>query len=136
MKMRMIPALAFALLAAACSQPEGERFTVGDEATEAGSRLAPEVQTPIDLGNQAYRAKEYEAALEHYQEATRMAPEEATGWFGVAMAAEALGNDEMATSARAQIGRLAPDLSVSGHTQATDNGHPDVASHPPMGSHP
>lgn len=136
MNTRLVPLLVLALGAAACGgQPAAERVTVGEPAAQPASRLSPELQEPIDNGNAAYRARDYEAALRHYQAATLAAPEEATGWFGVAMAAEALGDAETAGAARAEIARLAPDLSVAGHTQATDSGHPGTA-HPPIDGAP
>jgi predicted Zn-dependent protease len=137
MKTRLVPLLVLALIAAGCdNQPEVERVTIGDATEEPTSRLAPELQAPIDAGNAAYRARDYEAALRHYQDATRAAPGEATGWFGVAMAAEALGDAATAEQARAEIAKLAPDLSVAGHTQATDNGHPTTDGAPPIPGHP
>jgi Flp pilus assembly protein TadD len=128
MKIRITALIAVGLLAAGCndgSQSEA-RMTIGDSDPGA-SRLAAEVREPIDNGNAAYRAKDYEAALAHYRLAAERAPEEPTTWFGVAMAAEALGEQAVADSARVRIEQLAPELNVVGHTEATAGGHPGGA---------
>lgn len=127
MNTRFAPLLVLALLAAGCNNEgaEAARTTVGqDTAQQPVSSLAAEVQEPIDAGNQAYRDRDFAAALAHYQTATQRAPDEPTAWFGVAMAADAMGNRALADSARVRIETLAPELSTRGHTEATDTGHP------------
>jgi tetratricopeptide (TPR) repeat protein len=126
MRTRFASALVLALSVAACGTQtdEANRTTLGGEPAQQGGGLPAEIQAPIDSGNVAYRARDYEAALRHYQVATSRSENEPTAWFGVAMAAEAMGNRALADSARSRINRLAPDLNVSGHTDASDTGHP------------
>jgi Flp pilus assembly protein TadD len=126
MKIRFAPLAVLALLAVGCAnEGDAARTTVGQEmGEEPRSTLAADVQAPIDAGNQAYRNRDFAEALAHYRTATERAPNEATAWFGVAMAADAMGNRELADSARVRIEALAPELNVAGHTEATPNGHP------------
>lgn len=126
MRNRIFPLLAAALLAAGC-QSQGTpaaRMTIGAADAEPASGLPAELQAQIDSGNAAYRAKDYEAALRHYREAARRDPDEPTTWFGVAMAAGALGDEALADSARQRVQQLAPHLSPASHTDATAAGHP------------
>jgi tetratricopeptide (TPR) repeat protein len=125
MKIRIAALVAAALFVGACDDgsKNAERMTIA-EAGAGEDRLPAEVREPIDMGNAAYRAKDFETALAYYRQAADRAPDEPTTWFGVAMAAEALGNQPLADSARARIDLLAPDLNVAGHTEATSGGHP------------
>jgi tetratricopeptide (TPR) repeat protein len=90
----------------------------------AGRRVPGDVRARIEHGNAAYRAGDYPAALAHYREATRLEPDEATGWYGVVMAADALGNARLAAEARERVRALNPALDVGGH--------PAPGSHPPV----
>lgn len=53
----------------------------------------------LDSGSAAFRANDFEAALRHYTRVTEIEPNIAAGWFGVYMAADALGDDELAREA-------------------------------------
>ena len=53
----------------------------------------------MDSGTSAFRADDIEAALQHYTRVTEIAPDIGAGWFGVYMAAEALGDAEGAAAA-------------------------------------
>jgi hypothetical protein len=123
MNRRYAPFLVLALTVAACGGEETARTTIGQDAERSGG-LRAELQAPIDSGNVAFRARDYDAALRHYREATVRAPEEPTGWFGVVMAADALGDSALADSARARIVQIAPELNPTSHTP---DGHPDTA---------
>jgi tetratricopeptide (TPR) repeat protein len=122
MNVRILPLLALAALVAACGGEPASRTTIGAEEDRTGG-LPAELQTPIDSGNIAFRARDYETALRHYRQAASLAPDEPTGWFGVVMAADAMGNRELADSARARIDRIAPELNPGSHTSA---GHPET----------
>lgn len=127
-----LPALAIALALGACGGGEPERQPLNEavaaqekaaaQAPPAGEapRLPPEVQMHIDSGNIAYRAKDYRAALRHYQEAARRGPDEAAPWFGVSMAATALGDRATADSAQARVRALSPGMQVDPHPGGTD----------------
>jgi Flp pilus assembly protein TadD len=123
--------LALLVLAGACGNEEAQRFTL-NAAGEDQSRLAAEVQGPIDNGNAAFRARDYEAALAYYRQAAELAPEEATAWFGISMAAEALGDQALADTARAQINRLAPELMAEPHTSGATGGSPPSGMNHPV----
>jgi hypothetical protein len=115
--------IVLALTLSACGGEEGIRTTIGGEEQVSGG-LPAELQASIDEGNAAFRARDFDAALEHYRAATVRAPDEPTGWFGIVMAADALGNAVLADSARARIGQIAPELNPTSHTPS---GHPDTA---------
>jgi hypothetical protein len=106
MNRRYAPFLVLALTVAACGGEETARTTIGQDAERSGG-LRAELQAPIDSGNVAFRARE-----------------EPTGWFGVVMAADALGDSALADSARARIAQIAPELNPTSHTP---DGHPDTA---------
>ncbi|HEX5727732.1 MAG TPA: tetratricopeptide repeat protein [Longimicrobiaceae bacterium] len=108
------------LLLAACGRSEPPRRTLGAHAEEAeAGRLAPAVQAQVDSGNLAYRAGDYAAAMRHYREAVRRAPDQAVPWFGVAMAAEKLGDRAAADSARARVRALSPQMQDDAHHPGT-----------------
>jgi len=123
--------LLISLSLAACGggTPEEERRPLGEvqQAPAAGpgavsdggearaSLLPPEAQMHLDSGNAAYRAKDFRGALAHYREAARMEPDQPATWFGVGMAANALGDKAMADSAKAQVERLSPAMQEGAH---------------------
>jgi tetratricopeptide (TPR) repeat protein len=82
------------------------------EVNEARAALSDEALAQLDSGNVAYGARALDEALRHYLQVTELAPDQASGWFGVYMAHDALGNTEAADSALARAGELAPDAEV------------------------
>lgn len=76
----------------------------------------PAVRAQLDSGNAAYSSARYEEALRHYREAARAAPGIAASWFGIQMAAGALGNRALADSARERIDALAPGALPQAHS--------------------
>ena len=66
----------------------------------------------LDSGNLAFRGKDYEVALTHYRSATELMPDNAAAWFGITMAAEALGRPEVADSGIERARALAPGASL------------------------
>ncbi|MEJ2539228.1 MAG: tetratricopeptide repeat protein [Gemmatimonadota bacterium] len=99
-----------ALSATACL-PDDQRTDSLDPST-AGQELSAEAMAQVDSGNVAYREGEYQAALAHYMRVTEMAPDNATGWFGLYMAHEALGNTAAADSAIAEARKRNPGASL------------------------
>jgi tetratricopeptide (TPR) repeat protein len=131
---RCIPLLLAAALVGAACQDQSEaanRVTLGEPQGEYGGGLPAELQAHIDDGNAAYRARDYEAALVHYQAAAEKDPSQPTAWFGVAMAASALGDEERAEQARQRVQQLDPDLGASSHSAPAEaHGAPMVKPHP------
>jgi tetratricopeptide (TPR) repeat protein len=127
MRTRILIALCAVAVGAAC-QSDGEaanRTTLGGATGDAmGSGLPAALQAHIDEGNAAYRAKDYESALEYYQLAADMDPHQPTAWFGVAMAASALGDDERAEAARERVKQLDPALGGADHSEVVQKPHP------------
>jgi tetratricopeptide (TPR) repeat protein len=121
-------ALLVPLLLAACDRPDDQRTgTIGErEVREARAQLDPAVTAELDSGNAAYRERDYQRALEHYQAAVQMNEELAAGWFGIYMAQLALGNAEAAEAAMEQARIRAPGATMM---------HPD-ADFPVPADHP
>lgn len=130
-KMRIVPALLLTAALAACGgdaqteerktlapdAPAGsvEEMTVGGGEAPARSPLPPQAQVHLDSGNTAFRAKDYPGALAHYQEAARIAPDQAATWFGVSMAAEKVGDQAALDTARARVQALSPTMMGEAH---------------------
>jgi hypothetical protein len=99
------PFLVAASAVIACSRtndlpktPLGQAAAAAD--TTAGERsLQPAARTALDRGNEQFRAKKYDAALESYREAARNASGDAAPYFGIFMAAQKLGKTSLADSA-------------------------------------
>ena len=89
------------VIAATCGPPEDQRTGTLDPAT-AGRDLTGEARVQLDSGNAAFRARDYEGALVHFTRVTEMVPDDATGWFGIFMAQDALGNKAAADAAIAE----------------------------------
>lgn len=97
----------------------------------------PEISAHLDSGTVAYRDGRLEDARRHYRRAAEMNPHLAASWFGVHMAEKALGNQEAADSALAQVRALAPAATPPpGHEGRVEGGsvyqHGEPAS--PRGS--
>lgn len=125
MAKRFLLLLTAAAVATAC-ESEGaaaNRMTLGEPQAQQ-STLPAEIQLHIDEGNGAYRARDYEAALEHYQAAADLDPAQPTAWFGVAMAAAAMGDEERAEAARQRVQALDPGLAGADHAEPMRKPHP------------
>ena len=66
----------------------------------------------LDSGNVAFGEERHEAALAHYRRATEIMPDNAASWFGIAMAAGALGRPELADSALTEARKHAPGATM------------------------
>ncbi len=103
---------ALLLALAAC----GRGDAAGSGAAHGGAdALPPEVRARVDSGNAAYRARDFQAALRHFREAARLDPGQAVAWYGVQMAAGALGDRAAADSAAARLRALAPSSPPAAH---------------------
>jgi tetratricopeptide (TPR) repeat protein len=121
-------ALLVPLLLVACDRPDDQRTgAIGErDVLEARAQLDPAVAAELDSGNAAYRERDYQRALEHYNTAVRMDDRLAAGWFGIYMAQLALGNAEAAEAAMEQARLRAPGANLM---------HPDADMPVPAG-HP
>ncbi len=107
---RVLAAAVLALTVGACT-PDDQRTDTLDPTT-AGRGLPDAAMAQLDSGNVAFRAGNYETALAHYRRVTEIVPDDATGWFGIYMAQQALGNVAAADSAIAEARRRNPGASL------------------------
>ncbi|HSG47131.1 MAG TPA: tetratricopeptide repeat protein [Longimicrobiales bacterium] len=99
------------LAIAGCSPPDDQRTDTLDPTT-AGRELSGDARVQLDSGNAAFRAGDYPQALVHFTRVTELAPDDATGWFGIYMAHDAMGNQAAADSAIATARSQAPGASL------------------------
>jgi tetratricopeptide (TPR) repeat protein len=128
---REVTLLTAALLLSACQRPDEQRTEdlTADQVRQARESLAPGVAAQLDSGNAAYRQRDYDAALRHYQAAVGHDANAAAGWFGIYMAHAALGNQAAADSAMRRAQSLQPGASLIHPTEADTapampRGHP------------
>lgn len=107
-------ALFAALALTACDRPEDQETgsMSREDVRSARDDLDPAVRTALDSGNAAYRARDYEEALRHFQDAAEADEDVAAAWFGIYMAQLALGHVEEANDAMARAQSLAPGASL------------------------
>lgn len=74
--------------------------------------MPPEAVVQLDSGTAAFRADDFDAALRHYTRVTEVAPDVGAGWFGVYMAADALGDAELATDALERARSVVPGATL------------------------
>jgi tetratricopeptide (TPR) repeat protein len=110
----LVAAATAAVVLAGCQRPDDQRTdSITDRDVHAArEQLGPAVTNALDSGNAAYRERDYETALRHFQAAVDMDEGVAAGWFGIYMAQLALGNPEAAEAAMAQVRIHAPDASL------------------------
>lgn len=138
----LVGGLLLMLVAVGCGG-EGAQERVPLNGPPAGqadpTALPAAIQEGLDAGNTAYRAGDYEQALDHFREVTHAAPDLAVGWYGVGLAQAAMGNPDAADSAMMEVHRLAPDLPLQHPgTAAPQNPHmsPPPASDGDDGGYP
>lgn len=101
------------LFVTACGEDDQRTNTVTpDDVRQAREALDPRLVARLDSGNAAMRARDPATALERYREATVIDPESAAAWFGVYMAAGALGEEDEATAALDRARDLEPRASL------------------------
>lgn len=106
-------ALLCGLVVMACGEDDQRTDTVTpDDVRQAREALDPRLVARLDSGNAAMRARDPSTALEQYREATAIDPESAAAWFGVYMAAGALGEEEEAVAALDRARGLEPRASL------------------------
>lgn len=101
------------LLFSGCGEEDQRTDTVTPaDMRQAREALDPRLVARLDSGNAAMRARDPAKALEHYREATAIDPESAAAWFGVYMAAGALGEEVEAGAALERARELEPRASL------------------------
>lgn len=105
--------------ASACREQPDDQQTgslSGDEVRAVRADWPAGVSAQIDSGNEAYKAKDYDAARRHYQEALRLAGDmkepRVTGYFGLYMVEHAVGDTVAAAAAMKEAQALAPEASL------------------------
>jgi len=103
-----------AVLPSACGRGDDQRTdsVTPDVVERARAALDPALLAQLDSGNAAVRTGEHEIALRHYRTATELDPAVAAAWFGVYMAAGALGRFEEAGDALERARRAAPGATL------------------------
>ena len=109
-------------LGAACGKDEGAPKVPLGAANGTTSANTP-VHAALDRGNAAFRAHDYEAALRAYREAAAAAPaDNAAPYYGIQMAAKAMGNTALADSAMLRIRAISGDTGrADPHALPTDH---------------
>jgi len=102
------------ILASGCGRGDDQRTdsVTRDVVERARSGLDPALVAHLDSGNAAVRTGELERALRHYRSATEIDPDAAAAWFGVYMAAGALGRVDEAGDALERARRAAPGATL------------------------
>ena len=102
------------LVAIGCKPPDDqETGSIEQEDVRAARReLAPATRAQLDSGNAAFKEKDWERALRHYREVTRLDAETTAGWFGVYMVEQARGNAVAADSALERAQSLQPGATL------------------------
>lgn len=116
--MRMTALIASCLLlgtVAGCQRDIGDQRTDTLDPAAAEQRrenMPPGMTAQLDSGSAAFRAKDFEGALRHYQAAVAIDDTFAAGWFGVYMAQKALGNEDAARDAFERATAAAPGATL------------------------
>jgi len=103
------------VLAAALScRPDDQRTDTLDaqQGMMAREDMPPAAVAQLDSGTAAFRVDDHEAALRHYTRVTEIAPDIGAGWFGVYMAAEALGDVDGAAAALERARGVVPGATL------------------------
>ena len=102
------------LAASASCRPDDQRTDTLDanQGMQEREQLPPAAVAQLDSGTEAYRADDFESALRHYARVTELAPEAGAGWFGVYMAAEAMGDSVRAAEALERARAIVPGATL------------------------
>lgn len=112
---RLWIAFAAVTLVTGCRRPGQDQTTesIGaEEMRKARTEPSPGLVAQLDSGNQAYKAKDWERALQHYRAVTRIDADMPAGWFGIYMVEMARGNAPAADSALQRAQKRAPGASL------------------------
>lgn len=89
----------------------------------------------LDRGNAAYRARDYQGALRAYRDAAAASPDNIAPYYGIQMAARALGNAALADSAMRRIRSMSSDTSGA-DPHALPQDHPRIKVTEDVGKKP
>jgi len=111
---RGLVAAVLVLVAMVSCRPDDQRTDTLDaqQGMQAREDMPPAAVAQLDSGTAAFRADDFEAALRHYTAVTEIAPDIGAGWFGVYMAAEALGDTERAEEALERARGVVPGATL------------------------
>ena len=114
MRMRHAVVALLVLAAVLSCRPDDQRTDTLDaeQGMMAREDMPPAAVAQLDSGTAAFRADDFEAALRHYTRVTEIAPDIGAGWFGVYMAAEALGDVEGAEAALERARGVVPGATL------------------------
>lgn len=107
--------IAVPMIISGCRKPGDDQTTesIGEEEMQkARTEPSPGLVAQLDSGNQAYKAKDWERALQHYRAVTRIDQDMPAGWFGIYMVEMARGNAPAADSALQRAQKRAPGASL------------------------
>jgi tetratricopeptide (TPR) repeat protein len=74
--------------------------------------ITAESQALLELGNAAFRRKDYAAALAAYEKAAKGSPEHAAPWMGVYMVARVRSDAKAMDAAQAELNKRSPDATT------------------------
>lgn len=102
------------LAAVFACRPDDQRTDTLDpqQGMQSRENMPPAAVAQLDSGTTAFRADDFEAALRHYTRVTEIAPDMGAGWFGVYMAAQALGDMERAEEALERARSIVPGATL------------------------
>jgi tetratricopeptide (TPR) repeat protein len=114
MRTRHALTLLLVLAAAVSCRPDDQRTDTLDaeQGMQSRENMPPEAVAHLDSGSAAFRADDYQEALRQYTLVTEIAPDIGAGWFGVYMAADALGDAERAKAALDRARRVIPGATL------------------------
>ncbi len=114
MNKRRALAVLLVLAAAVSCRPDDQRTDTLDphQGMQARENMPAAAVAQLDSGSAAYRIDDFEQSLLHYSRATEIAPDLAAGWFGVYMAADALGDVDLAEEALERARSVVPGATL------------------------
>ena len=114
------------IVATACGKDDAApRVPLGAAGATTAATAGP-MHAALERGNAAFRARDYEGALRAYREAAAAAtPDNAAPYYGIQMAARAMGNTALADSAMTRIRAISGD-SIGADPHALPSDHPRI----------
>src|SRR5215472_5816225 len=140
MRARLFPAIGAAVVLA-CTAKEQPKTPLGGRAglpvvdtspaaiaNNPHTLLSPAAKAALDSGNAYYRARQYPDALAWYRRASQLAPAHAAPYYGIYMAASALGKKALADSALKAFSARTIDAGPIMSDSLMKRAHSDTAS--------
>ena len=111
----LVLALGIGLFETGCRRPGEDQPTESvtrEDIKKEREERSPAFIAQLDSGNAAFKVKDYERALRHYQNATKIEDDEPAGWFGIYMTELARGNAAAADVALKRAQEHAPGATL------------------------